>query len=47
VGTLAYVPYYFFAFLSPLVLFATTLFGGRGDETDDSALAESPTTADD
>jgi NhaC family Na+:H+ antiporter len=47
VGTLAYVPYYFFAFLSPLVLFATTLFGGRDDETDDSALAESPTTADD
>lgn len=47
VGTLAYVPYYFFAFLSPLVLFAATLFGGRYDETDDSALAESPTTADD
>jgi len=24
-------PFYFFAYLSPLILFATTLFGGRYD----------------
>ncbi|QLD84921.1 arginine:ornithine antiporter [Natronomonas halophila] len=45
VGTLAYFPYYFFAFLSPLVLFATTLLGGRYDETADTNPVESPSAA--
>ncbi|ELZ33337.1 Na+/H+ antiporter [Halogeometricum pallidum JCM 14848] len=47
VGTLAYAPYYFFAFLSPLVLFATTLLGGRYDGTADADPAESPAAVDD
>ncbi|MDS0299749.1 arginine:ornithine antiporter [Halogeometricum sp. S1BR25-6] len=46
VGTLAYAPYYFFAFLSPLVLFATTLLGGRNEGTAGSGR-QSPATTDD
>ncbi|RDI72319.1 arginine/ornithine antiporter ArcD [Halopelagius longus] len=47
VSTLAYVPFYFFAFLSPLVLFATAIFGGRYKQTGDADPAESPAAADD
>jgi NhaC family Na+:H+ antiporter len=47
VGTLAYAPYYFFAFLSPLVLFATALLGGRYDGTTGSGSTESSATTDD
>jgi len=47
VGTLAYAPYYFFAFLSPLILFATTLFGGRYDGSEQADSATSSAVADD
>nr|WP_279294699.1 Na+/H+ antiporter NhaC family protein [Haloarcula hispanica] len=47
VGTLAYAPYYFFAFLSPLILFATTLFGGRYDGSKQTDSATSSAVADD
>ncbi|EMA06840.1 transporter, NhaC family [Haloarcula vallismortis] len=47
VGTLAYAPYYFFAFLSPLILFATTLFGGRFDGSEQPDSAASSAVADD
>ena len=47
VGTLAYAPYYFFAFLSPLLLFATTLFGGRYDGTEHAESVTSSAVADD
>nr|WP_206042210.1 Na+/H+ antiporter NhaC [Haloarcula argentinensis] len=47
VGTLAYAPYYFFAFLSPLILFATTLFGGRYDGSEQAESVASSAVADD
>ncbi|MFC7072250.1 Na+/H+ antiporter NhaC family protein [Halovenus rubra] len=47
VGTVEYVPYYFFAFLSPLVLFATTLLGGRYGERTEITAGESSSVADD
>ncbi|WP_058994503.1 Na+/H+ antiporter NhaC family protein [Haloarcula sp. CBA1127] len=47
VGTLAYAPYYFFAFLSPLILFATTLFGGRYDGSEQADSVASSAVADD
>nr|WP_193569496.1 Na+/H+ antiporter NhaC [Haloarcula sp. JP-Z28] len=47
VGTLAYAPYYFFAFLSPLILFATTLFGGRYNGSEQADSATSSAVADD
>nr|WP_240938360.1 Na+/H+ antiporter NhaC family protein [Haloarcula rubripromontorii] len=47
VGTLAYAPYYFFAFLSPLILFATTLFGRRYDGSEQADSVASSAVADD
>ncbi|WP_135534857.1 arginine/ornithine antiporter ArcD [Halostella pelagica] len=48
VSTLSYAPYYFFAYLSPLVLFATALTG-RGFVTDDpeAPRSDAPAVADD
>ncbi|WP_276279058.1 Na+/H+ antiporter NhaC [Halorussus caseinilyticus] len=46
VATLEYAPYYFFGFLSPLVLFVTTLLGWNTTRQE-SPQSETPVSADD